>query len=219
MPSGENVADLLTKGCSTNTLRSSKWMVGPTWLTTPSEFPNQDHEIALVSEIVVEINPIPPVPALIDLTRFSKFLCALRTTCRVLQFCKSNLDPFETLVKQEQQLHCNSLYTYLTDANTPVSKDIKQTVTQLSLCMHNNIIRCTGRFSFSKLPLDAQTPYFIPNRSWLVILLALYLHFISNHASLSFVLSQYRLVAWTPKLRSRLKVALNECYVCRRAKR
>ena len=116
VPSEENVADLLTRGCSTNTLRSSKGMVGPTWLTTPSEFPNQDHEIALVSEIVVEINPIPPVPALIDLTRFSKFLRALRTTCRVLQFCKSNLDPFETLVEQEQQLHCNSLYTYLTDA-------------------------------------------------------------------------------------------------------
>ena len=219
VPSGENVADLLTKGYSTNTLRSSKRMVGPTWLTTPSGFPNQDHEIALVSEIVVEINPIPPVPALIDLTRFSKFLRALRTTCKVLQFCKSNLDPFETLVKQEQQLHCNSLYTYLTDANTPVSKDIKQTVTQLSLCMDNNIIRCTGRFSFSELPLDAQTPYFIPNRSRSVILLALHLHFISNHASLSFVLSQYRLVAWTPKLRARLKVALNECYVCRRAKR
>ena len=71
-----------------------------TWLTS-SEFPNEDHEVALVSELVVEINPIPPVPALIDLTRFSKFFRALRTTCRVLQFCKSNLDPFETLVKQE----------------------------------------------------------------------------------------------------------------------
>ena len=76
-------------------------MVGPTWLTAPSGFPNQDHEIALVSELVVEINPILPVPALIDLTRFSKFLRVLRTTCRVLQFCKSNLDPFETLAKQE----------------------------------------------------------------------------------------------------------------------
>ena len=84
--------------------------------------------------------------------------------------------------------------------------------------MHNNVIRCTRRFSFSELPLDAQTPYFIPNRSRLVILLALHLHFISNPASLSFALSQYRLLAWTSKLRSRLKVALNECYICQRTK-
>ena len=110
---------------------SSKWMVDPTWLTSPPEFPNQDHEVAFVSELVVEVNPIPPVPALIDLTRFSKFLRALRTTCRVLQFCKSNLDPFETFIKQKKQLHCNTLYTYLTDANTRVSKDIKQSHTTL----------------------------------------------------------------------------------------
>ena len=217
--SEENVADLLTRGCNINTLRNSKWMAGPTWLTSPLDFPKQEHEITLVSEIVVEINPVPPVCPLIDLSRFSKFIYALRTVCRVLQFCKSNLDPFETLVKQEQKLHSNSLYTYLRDKNTPVSQDIKQTVKQLSLCIRNNIIRCAGRFTSSELPLDAQTPYFIPNRSRLVILFALHLHFIYNHASVSFVLSQYRLIAWTPKLRSRLKVALNECYVCRRMRK
>ena len=217
--SEENVADLLTRGCNIKTLKGSKWMVGPTWLTSPLEFPRQDHETVLVSELAVEMNPVPPVYPLIDLSRFSKFIRALRAVCRVLQFCKSNLDPFETLVKQEQKLHCNSLYTYLTNTNTSVSQDIKQTVKQLSLCIRNNIIRCAGRFTSSELPLDAQTPYFIPNRSRLVILFALHLHFIYNHASVSFVLSQYRLIAWTPKLRSRLKVALNECYVCRRMRK
>ena len=49
---------------------------GPDWLLT-QEYPKQDdEEVVVVQELAVEINLINPVPPVIDLTRYSKFVKA-----------------------------------------------------------------------------------------------------------------------------------------------
>ena len=77
---------LVSRGCTVNKLKSSNWMHGPAWLLT-QEYPKQDNEdVAVEQELTLEINPINPVPPVIDLTRHSKFVKAERVILKVLKF-------------------------------------------------------------------------------------------------------------------------------------
>ena len=84
-------------------------MHGSDWLIT-KDYPVQDNEVVVVSELTVEINPIIPVPPLTDLTRHNKYIKVERIMSRVLQFLNSQLHFSEALVRQEQKLHCNYLF-------------------------------------------------------------------------------------------------------------
>ena len=85
VPTTENPADLLSRGCSVEKLKSSNWMHGPDWLIT-REYPNQDTNKVVVNELVVEINPVAPIPPILDLSRFSKFTKVIRVMSKILQF-------------------------------------------------------------------------------------------------------------------------------------
>ena len=51
----------------------------------------------------------------------------------------------------------------------------------------------------SDLLLDATTPFFLPNKSHLVVLLMNHIHTSHHHIGLSQTLSLYRQHCWTPK--------------------
>ena len=146
---------MLSRGCSVNKLKISNWLYGPEWLLT-KEYPDQTVERAAVNELVVEINPITTTTPLLDPSKFSKYTRVIRIVFKVLQFLRLKLDPFETLVKQEQ-LHCNSIYICLSNSNTPVTRYVKNTIRELNLHLVNKVIRNKGRLFNSDLPLDIQT--------------------------------------------------------------
>ena len=77
-----------------------------------------------------------------------------------------------------------------------------------------NVIRAKGRLIHSELPLDAQTPLFLPNRSRLVDLIVQHIHQKHNHCGLSHTLSVDRQTFWSPKIRSRLKSIVLRCMTC-----
>ena len=138
-------------------------MHGPSWLLT-CEFPEQSNINIIVNELTVEINPVHPIPPLVDLTKFSSFIIVLRIMTRVLEFCQSPSNPFDKLVRQEQLLHCNSIHAHLTNSIVNVNLEVKTTIKQLNLYLDNDVIRAKGRIINSDLPLDATTPFFLPNR-------------------------------------------------------
>ena len=175
VPTETNPADLLSCGCTTNKLRSSIWQHGPEWLTT-QHYPEQTHMHVATNELVVEINPVNPIPPVLDLERISSYTRAINIMTKVLSFTKSFHDPLLALVMQEQRLHCNSIYTYLSNPRINVSMDIKNTIRDLDLHLIDNVIRAKGRLIHSELPLDAQTPLFLPNRSRLVELIVQHIH-------------------------------------------
>ena len=88
VPTKDNPADHLSLGCSSKQLKSSNWLHGPSWLLT-GEFPEQTNINVTVNELTVEINPVHPIPPLIDLPKFNSFLRVLRIMTRVLEFCPS----------------------------------------------------------------------------------------------------------------------------------
>ena len=127
----------------------------------------------------------------------------------VLQFLKADLNPFETLVCQEEKLHCKSIFSYLLNPNIRVNVDVKNTIKELNLILINsNTIRAKGRLEHAELPLDAKTPLFLPNRSRLVDLIITHIYESHNHCGLSQTLSLYRQQLWTPKLGCRIKFPL-----------
>ena len=109
----------------------------------------------------------------------------------VLQFLNSNSNPFIKLISQEQKFHCNSIYSYLVNPNTNVNIEVKTTIRDLNLVLHNDVIRAKGRLKNAELPVDAKTPYFLPNRSRLVDLLINHIHESNNHCGVSQTLLLY----------------------------
>ena len=83
VPTNNNPADLVSRRCTAKKLKSSNWMQGPDWLIF-KEYPDQDNEVVIVNELTIEINPINPVPPVIDLTRHSTYTKAERVMFRVL---------------------------------------------------------------------------------------------------------------------------------------
>ena len=95
-----------------------------------------------------------------------------------------------------------------------VNAEVKNIIKQLNLCLENDIIRAKGRLVQSDLPVDAITPFFLPNKSYLVDLLITHIHTSHHHIGLSQTLSLYRQCCWTPKIRSRIKSILLRYVIC-----
>ena len=72
VPTETNPADLLSRGSTTNKLKTSIWQHGPEWLTT-WHYPEQTHMHVATNELVVEINPVNPIPPVLDLERISSY--------------------------------------------------------------------------------------------------------------------------------------------------
>ena len=211
VPTETNPADLLSRGSTTNKLKSSIWQHGTEWLST-QHYPEQTHIYVVTSELVVEINPVNPIPPVLDLERISSYSRAINIMSRILRFIKSSADPLLKLIMQEQRLHCNSIYSHLTNPRINITIDVKNTIKDLNLHLVNGVIKAKGRLINSELPLEAQTPLFLPNRSRLVDLIVRHIHQTHNHCGLSQTLSVFRQFFWSPKIRARLKSLI----LCRR---
>ena len=217
VPTKDNPTDYLSRGCTSNQLKSSNWLHGPSWLLT-RKFPEQSSINVVVNELTVEINHIHPIKPLIDLTKYSSFIRVVRIMTKILEFCQSPANPFEKLVRQEQLLHCTSIHAHLNNNRVNVNVEVKTSIKQLNLYLENDTIRSKGRIINSELPLDATTPLFLPNKSHLVDLLINHIHSSHHHVGLSQTLSLYRQRCWTPKIRSRIKSLFLRCVTCQRVR-
>ena len=204
VPTETNPDDLLSRGSTTNKLKCSIWQHGPECLTT-QHYPEQKHIHIATNELVVEINPVNPVPPVLDLERISSYPRAINIMPKILSFIKSSADPLLKLVMQEQRLHCNSIYTHQANPRINVAIDVKNTIKDLDLHLVNDVIKAKGRLINSELSLEAQTPLLLPNRSKLVDLIVRHIHQTHNHCGLSETLSVFRQSFWSPKIRVRLK--------------
>ena len=117
VPTETNPVDLL--------LKSSIWQHGPKWLSTQN-YPEQTHLHVAPNELLAEINPVNPVPPVLDLEMISSYSRVVDIMSRILSFIKSSADPLLKLVIQEQQLHCNSIYSHLVNPRVNVTIDVNK---------------------------------------------------------------------------------------------
>ena len=157
----DNPADVLSRGCTVNQLiKDSSWMHGPIHLMSNPVY-NVQLSVVHVSEIITEIVPCPSIAPVVPLSEYSTYAKAYAVTKNVLLFGHSQRDPLEALIYQEQRQHTPSLYAYVTNTNTKVTPDIKETARQLNLIFVNNTLCCKGRVEKSDLDEHTHTPYFL----------------------------------------------------------
>ena len=215
VPTKDNPADLLSRGCNVSQLSNNQlWFHGPIPLMI-NPISNEINDNLIVFEIITEIAPLPAIAPVIDLSIYSTYARAYAVMSRVMSWKGSTRDPLEVLIYQEQRQHTPSLYSYVTNINTPVTPDIKLTARQLNIVIRNGVMRCMGRVEKSDLDEYTHTPYFLPRESPLVKLLIKHLHNKHRHCSITQTMTYYRQRVWTPKLRPVVSLLLNSCVVCR----
>ena len=101
-PSGDNPADLLTRGTRSTALSTPLWTNGPSWLSDESKWPQWNSTLSLhlqTDDTEVE-QPVPMDPTephtgihkIIDLSRYSTLTKLLRVTGYVLRFINNLKD-------------------------------------------------------------------------------------------------------------------------------
>ena len=146
-----NPADILSQGCTVKQLVNHQlWLHRPVeCMHDVSTNPSSSHQLSFVhvANVLVEIQPIPPTPPVIDISRFSSYSKLIAVVSRILALFKSSRSPLEVLVIQEQKLHCPTLYQYLDNPNMVVPLEVKKLVSQLNLIKENGILKCKGRIN------------------------------------------------------------------------
>ena len=96
-PTGDNPADLLTRGTTSTTLSNSLWINGPAWLTDDSKWPQWNPSATVLhlqadtmgDDILTPISPTEPIPGIhqiIDISRYNSLSKLLHVTGYVLRF-------------------------------------------------------------------------------------------------------------------------------------
>ena len=91
---GDNPADLLTRGTTSAALSTSLWTNGPSWLSDESKWPNSAVTLHLQTDNMEAEQPVPVDPTepptgihkIIDLSKYSTLTKLLRVTGYVLRF-------------------------------------------------------------------------------------------------------------------------------------
>ena len=93
-PSAENPADLVTRGCTAQSLlHSSLWLKGPSWILTAMSWPQLPKSPSLSAAVAVSIadqqivlSP-PNFCTIMDVCHFNRYSCLLATSVYVHHFC------------------------------------------------------------------------------------------------------------------------------------
>ena len=97
------------------------------------------------------------------------------------------------------------------------SKPVTSISKQLDLFMDKDgVIRCSGRYKYSKLSYRVKYPILLPKESHLTTLIIQDRHRRVKHAGVKTTLTEIREEFWIPKGRRMVKSIINQCVVCRR---
>lgn len=231
--SGENPADLLTRGIAYQKFRKKSlefWLNGPVWLTDQSKWPPQK-PFVVVQELRTDIDtgtriPDPAVPSSpIDPRRFSKFSSLIKTTQYVFKGVKSTKDPTEYWIRIAQLQEYPRVYGYLSTRSNDAAPEslrvyslltpIKQFIKDLGLFLDSSgILKSHNRLRFSLYHREDQI--LLPPKSYITSLIILQVHRSIKHGSMSETLTELRLQFWIPQGRPTVKRVIKTCAHCRR---
>ena len=129
-PSQDNPADLVSRGCSAQTLQhSTKWHTGPSWICHQSlwpQWPKSEVTSATVMTAVTEQHFPPQVVSscnVIDIENFNYHSCLLNTSVYVYRFCyrtgvkgTPTVDELQSIerawLRYEQQCYYPQVFSY-----------------------------------------------------------------------------------------------------------
>ncbi|XP_065917809.1 uncharacterized protein [Dysidea avara] len=242
-PTGDNPADLLTRGLTTDQFNATLhlWMNGPTWLRVQHQWPTWQqsdishlHAIAAVSDTFQPEIQTPFTTGLhhvLNISNYSTLNRLLLITVHVLRFIFNLRHPGHrqtgpisaTELDKARKLWINdcqkAVYwreiTNLT--STSPSKKRLTLVRQLRLLLDKEgILRCGGRIHNAPLSELTEFPYFLPYRHPFTALIIRSIHIKLYHTGIIGTLTAIRQSYWIPRGRQYVKMLLRQCTICKR---
>ena len=240
-PSPDNPADLLTRGLSTDQLKSSRlWTCGPDWLLDRSRWPTWTPTSGALHLQAEETSPNfaaqntedstesePCVLLLVDISRYSNIHRLIDVTAYILRFVHN-------LRKVQQRLSGPLSSTEIANAQRHLIKGIqgltyqqelaymlkKQSkcpplIRQLRLFLDNDqIIRCGERIHNAPTTELAKFPVLLPANSPFTALIVIDTHIRLHHGGVSITVTALRQVFWIPSIRQYVRKLLRRCVTC-----
>jgi len=240
-PSGDNPADLLTRGQTFKQFQSSRtWLSGPPWLPNQHQWPKWEQEpishLHAVAAMADEFTPeqgAPPDVGLhlvISVGRFSTLTKLLRVTVYVHRFIQALRHPGTSpkgLPLAAPELHKARMQwirscqheVYWKEISNLASSNPKRLplVRQLRLFLDGDgFLRCGGRIHNAPLSNDTKFPYLLPPRHPFTALIVYATHIQLYHAGINSTVTALRQTYWIPTARQYVKALLHRCTMCRR---
>lgn len=241
-PTGDNPADLLTRGISFQQYVANElWNYGPKWLNSPEQWPIwKEPEVSTLlttaDDKANEDNVKPTqekeaedsfgIHKLIDGEKYSRYLKLLRVTAFVLRFvsnCRnanskqiSFLTSKELRRAEEVWLTSCQVTTYADEiGNLKSGKPRLQLVRQLRLFLDKTgHIRCGGRIHNAPLSEETRFPYLLPRKHHITKLLIEDAHERQLHAGTNATVTELRQRYWIPAMRQCVRTVLRKCVTC-----
>ncbi|KRX13015.1 Tigger transposable element-derived protein 6, partial [Trichinella nelsoni] len=239
-PTGENPADMLSRGCSLKRLEESQlWWEGPPWLSLPVEnWPKKSirvdqskitstaearNKITTLAVSVIEKNDR------LDPSRFSNFEKLVRVTAFCFRFFRNLQLPrherkFAELTVEELAKAEN--FWLLTVQREAFEKELtavqsgKNPEGKLArfnpYLDENGLLRVGGRLQNSDMDAERKHPILLPSTHPVVMLLIKRVHERSLHAGTEQTLTDLRQRFWVLKGRSSVKRIVRQCRICKR---
>ena len=246
-PTLENPADLLTRGTTLQLLRSSPlWQHGPSWLTTPDQWPVFQlpplPPLFVAAAIATEFVPQEPSPpafgldCVMSIDNYSTLHKLLAVTAYVLRFIGNSrtqpaeqrqIGPLEAeeldkarlnWVKNTQQVIYWKEIANLQLISTKPRTSRILLVRQLCLFLDaKGFLRCGGRIHNAPLNETTRFPYLLPSKHPLSQLIILNIHVSLYHSGIGVTITALRQIYWIPSARQYIKSLLRKCVICLRA--
>ena len=214
VPSGDNPADLLSRGLSLAQFKSdSKWFNGPQWILCSDNWPSQKpYQEPAEDPIQVKAIQVDAKEPLIEVERFSKLERLVNALSLIKRFMKTDKDLLTQVIKDEQR-----------KCVPPVLDDLQTGHRKLKLTkdlgLHldgQGVIRCRGRITEADVPLATKQPILLPRNSHLTKLIVENSHKLTLHAGVGDTLAHIRQRYWIPRGRQTVKSILKDCIHCKR---
>ena len=243
-PTGDNPADLVTRGTTSAALSSSLWTNGPSWLTDESKWPQWNPSaltLHLQTDIEEETDHLVPteppelttgIHKIIEISRYSSLTKLLRITSYVLRFITNLRNPTDkqagTLSVSElstaefkwilncQQLQFPSEIQYL-KSGVHNNKKRPVLVRQLQLFLDDEgYLRCGGRIHNAPVSRTTKFPYLLPPRHTMTNLIVQAAHITQLHGRVNRTVTALRQKFWIISARRCVRSILKACVPCRK---
>ena len=166
--SGDNMADIVSRGCSTADLVNSRWQSLP---LTPSSTLENESPPVVVNEIVTQRFEAPVVGHFLPVNRYSSLEKLFNVTSIVFKYLELRTEgklkmPQASVywIRNEQKVHYPLVYSCLKESQGGDQyRESKQFIKDLSLYLDSNgILRSRGRICNAQCGDDMKYPILLP---------------------------------------------------------
>ena len=241
-PTGDNPADLLTRGINYEVFTHSFWMQGPSWLTIESKWPKWSRTEILHLQIEpthdenqsdpTEITPQPTgIHRIIKASNYSTLTKLLNITAYILRFISNIRNRTSTQTGSLSVMELNRAQsTWILSCqqecfpkeiqnlkSTSTGKKRLPLVRQLQLYLDKaGYLRCGGRIHNAPLSETAKFPLLLPSKHPLTALIVLATHATVLHGGVNSTVTALRQKFWIISARQYVKSIIRTCVTCRR---